>query len=749
MADYFKGTLLASSIVRGSSGDTYGTHHSVLGVGGFMEVNTISERNALPVDDVNKIGYDGISSGQRRIGMLVYVHSGDTIYQLKINKSTWDGLSVDDKMNALADNNNWVIFVGGDASGEYISKEFTQTNHQFNVGDVIGHNGTEFIKVDNNTAKTIEPLGIVSKIIDLDTFELNYSGYIDVTNIEDVNHNSLSGGTVYYLSNVVGKITPTEPTTLDVVSKPVLVVMQSGSGIVLQYRGVEIKSNDGVDWGTFTGYTATTDQFLQKTVTGGTNLGFFSGYTGVQTLPITDVNGIYSGTYRSVYANVYRDENAIIRVDVPPDGIPRRAYVRDEQPKYSWIWDEYLTDSTSSISGWIVVEGDVTNPNIYSHQYINNNLAGYLPYYTGYTWIENQTYNNGSDIVIGAVQGSLITGNTLSKGGPVYSDIIDKNMKFRTIISETPNIINVTYDDIYIKLSGNTTSVSGGTGNEYYTGKTPSSIDLGGINKNTVLTGKTYTQLFQELLVPTINPVLNAPYNALSKSPTTTYYEIDCSVSITFTSSFNRGSITLDGNFQNYRSGLPNTHCFTGPSVNVSIPSTSLTESTDLTSYSVIQGVQTWDSCVDYDAGPQPVDSNGDPYSSPLPAGSTDFKNVNIEGVYPLYATCTTITNVDKLSLVSMISANNVEITLVADIAPDKQKFDVPDAWLSSRSLKGVCQFNTASHNWEYPGGTQQTSLNIWSSGSTSHNIQNNNINYTRYTYNSTDRGSVKIRLVF
>jgi hypothetical protein len=96
-----------------------------------------------------------------------------------------------------------------------------------------------------------------------------------------------------------------------------------------------------------------------------------------------------------------------------------------------------------------------------------------------------------------------------------------------------------------------------------------------------------------------------------------------------------------------------------------------------------------------------------------------------------------------------MVSGNNIEINLVAEITPDKQKFDIPNTWLSSRSLKGVCQYNTASSVWQYPGGTQAASLNIWDTSVATHTIQSNSVNYTRYTYNSTDRGGVRIRLVF
>ena len=222
MATYWTGTLLASPVVRGSSGDTYGTHHSILGVGGYMEVNSITERNALPVDTVNGIGYDGISSGQRRIGMLVYVHEDDTIYQLKISQSTWNGLTNAGKITALGNNNNWEIFVEGEdqaATGEKIPREFTQTTHGFVKGDVVGYDGTEFVPVNSINAGNIEPLGLVSKIVDLNTFKLTFSGYISTSGITDVNGSGLTGGSVYYLSDIDGKITLDKPTGTTEISK--------------------------------------------------------------------------------------------------------------------------------------------------------------------------------------------------------------------------------------------------------------------------------------------------------------------------------------------------------------------------------------------------------------------------------------------------------------------------------------------------------------------------------------------------
>jgi hypothetical protein len=100
--------------------DTFGTNFSVLGVGGFMEVYSLSDLdytvpigqtgtieftgNTIPIQfkkgsgsvfspDVLTLNSDNISSGRRRLGMLVYVYETDKIYQFIIRNydSLWSG----------------------------------------------------------------------------------------------------------------------------------------------------------------------------------------------------------------------------------------------------------------------------------------------------------------------------------------------------------------------------------------------------------------------------------------------------------------------------------------------------------------------------------------------------------------------------------------------------------------------------------------------------------------------------------
>lgn len=488
MAQYYTGTLLASPIVRGSSGDTYGTHHSVLGVGGYMEVNTLANRNALPVDTVNGLGYDGISSGQRRFGMLVYVREEDTIYQLYIPEVTWSGLTNASKVLELSNNSNWRVFVSGedsDISGERIYKEFSQVTHGFSVGDVLGYNGTDFVEVNTTTAATVEPLGIVTKVIDANTFNLTFSGLITTAGITDVSGNTISGGTVYYLSSTSGKISPEKPTSFTELSKPMLVGLSGGTAVVLQYRGIyeTITSGGTVSYTEFTGYTATTQAFLDTTVTGATNIGFFTGLTGVQTLPIDHLSdNTLDGNYVSQYNYYYRDSDGYIRIGAPSGKQPRRGYVRQTEPKYSWVWNEYTGDSANI--GWLFVRADVTSDDIYGTQVTgSSNVTTSIPPYTGISWNEGQVYNNGSNVTINTVIGNLGTGDTYNVGGPVYSDKQDQKLRLRTIVTESPRTLSVEYDEYFIKLSGATptglTSVSNvGTGIGVYSGTSGNTLLL-------------------------------------------------------------------------------------------------------------------------------------------------------------------------------------------------------------------------------------------------------------------------------
>lgn len=261
---------------------------------------------------------------------------------------------------------------------------------------------------------------------------------------------------------------------------------------------------------------------------------------------------------------------------------------------------------------------------------------------------------------------------------------------------------------------------------------------------------KTFGETMKALFYPVLYPTLTAPSNTFAHN--VAYLQtIGASVNINFTSTFNRGSISPAYGTSGLRSGAGSIAHFTGDGLPASVsgyPTSPLIES--LTGYTVISGVKTWSGAWSYDIGEQPLDSEGNSYSSPLPAGATGYQTASIEGVYPLFGTTSSISNPNtQQTLVSMITGDDIEFDLVPESGGYRQSFDISNAWLGARPLIGVETLNTVSDLWEYEGGTAPLSLNRWTTSSVTHIIAGNLINYTRYTYNGTERSSITIRLKF
>jgi len=281
--------------------------------------------------------------------------------------------------------------------------------------------------------------------------------------------------------------------------------------------------------------------------------------------------------------------------------------------------------------------------------------------------------------------------------------------------------------------------------------------DVGGIPAGTAVSdlyGDSFTSLFDDLLFPTVYPTLTAPSAAFSINPTTTLYEFAANPSITFTTTFNRGSINPQYDADSpYRSGLPNNYDYTGTGL-VDSSSSSLT---NIQTINVsIGSSQSWSVQVGYNSGVQPYDSKGNPYDSSLAAGIVSASSsITIYGAYPLYATTSDINTLTKQTLVRMTTSpapSSNGIILVAE--PDesqRQKFEIPVAWPYT-DLYGVQWYNTNNSQWEYIGdqNTPAQSLTFWNVTDSSEIIQGLNINYKRYTHTNAEKtGERKIRLIF
>lgn len=126
----------------------------------------------------------------------------------------------------------------GGGGGEAMSRSITQTAHGLVVGNVVRHNGTNFVKAQADSVANAEVAGIVSAVADANTFTLHYGGRI-------TGLSGLTAGTVYFLDDdTAGLLTSTEPSDAGDVSKPVLISDSTTSGLFFNMRGQVVTASD-------------------------------------------------------------------------------------------------------------------------------------------------------------------------------------------------------------------------------------------------------------------------------------------------------------------------------------------------------------------------------------------------------------------------------------------------------------------------------------------------------------------------
>jgi hypothetical protein len=265
-------------------------------------------------------------------------------------------------------------------------------------------------------------------------------------------------------------------------------------------------------------------------------------------------------------------------------------------------------------------------------------------------------------------------------------------------------------------------------------------------------TGLTLQQIVQAIFYPAIAPTVSFSSASLGKS-FSSLVEIGYTANLTLNASFTRGTSVVSG--QSTRSmGLPIDYNYTGDGITGTETnlSTSLTDSFSILSYEVAQGTNSWGLSVSY-SSVTPGGSTGPVYDDGTTYVSTAFTNsgaktsaASLEGVYPIYAATVTTTVLEKQTLVSMLSANNLEYQIVAETSPGQHTFALPDPWTATRPLVGVYYFNTVSNSYD-----PANKISEWGTTSITKTIQGNTINYTQYTklVGLPAAGTRKIKLVF
>jgi len=368
---------------------------------------------------------------------------------------------------------------------------------------------------------------------------------------------------------------------------------------------------------------------------------------------------------------------------------------------------------------------------------------------------ENGAYYLDPSNFVGSYPGIKVFNVEDSSEAGVYSHRIDTSTGsefYFKRIEGSPGLEVIDGSDGIITLEFDG-SIAGGAS---YENPLPVDETVGGITDGDTFFagGKTFAETMEAIFYPLAVPILTNPSSTFIENAA--YLQtIGDSISIQFTSTMNRGSINPQYTATSpYRSGPGNTVHYTGTGLPSSVGSTPSSPNIQTVNpYVVLLGINSWTNYWDYDAGVQPYDSKGNPYSSPLSAGNTSTDSVSLEGVYPLYATTDNIANATIQPLVSMITGDHIEMQMVAEppFGSDRQKFEIPDVWLASRPLVSIQFFSSLDPGdpWKYEGGSAASSLTYWTPTPTSHVI-NGPVNYTRYSYNPFDKqGTVLYRLNF
>lgn len=251
---------------------------------------------------------------------------------------------------------------------------------------------------------------------------------------------------------------------------------------------------------------------------------------------------------------------------------------------------------------------------------------------------------------------------------------------------------------------------------------------LGGIPAGTTvaqLKNKTFSQLFDELIFPTVNPTFVSPTASLSLKNTSTIPIIQevgttgasVPVAASFNTGYDPGAIKIAGVKKQNRGGdLKSNESF----IYINNNPASKEFPTEIPEGSIVYRYK-----AAYAQGPQPLDSKGNNYQAPLPAGAVYSNPVSISGVYPYFTNKDDNKTFAKLPLSIYGSLNAVKFKAEG---PNKHAFKIPVKY----TLTKVELLNTLSGKYENYGTDKftKTTENI--------EVQGKQVEYAVYTRNDS-----------
>jgi hypothetical protein len=174
------------------------------------------------------------------------------------------------------------------------------------------------------------------------------------------------------------------------------------------------------------------------------------------------------------------------------------------------------------------------------------------------------------------------------------------------------------------------------SGTSFYDGSTPATVTVGGISGGTELSGKTISEILEELLAPTVSPSIVEPSSTFVLYPLTRIYEVGCVVSFTGYSTFNPG--TISPVFCGGPAVRSSAICYYNYSYICCGTLTGITSPQTFSAISISDNsaANTITGNVCYSGGSAPLKSDGSPLPA-LSAGTTSTLSCVNFGIYPYY----------------------------------------------------------------------------------------------------------------
>jgi hypothetical protein len=138
-----------------------------------------------------------------------------------------------------------LILTGGSATQRTLKETITQIGHGFLTGQVVRYDTvlSKYVLAQADTTANAEVVGVISETPDNDTFEVIYSGYIDLP----ASFAGVSYPVLFLSAETAGGLTFSPPSYVGGVVKPVVTRNTSGQGhIVTNYLGTQIGGSSTV-----------------------------------------------------------------------------------------------------------------------------------------------------------------------------------------------------------------------------------------------------------------------------------------------------------------------------------------------------------------------------------------------------------------------------------------------------------------------------------------------------------------------